>query len=81
MCKIISRVIKNNIKAMEKEKTKQIRSISVDSAIYNRFRTICNTEGLIMSVQFQRMMEKFIEGYTHSFDGEHQFDMNSKKNV
>ena len=66
---------------MEKEKTKQIRSISVDSEIYNRFRTICTADGLIMSVQFERMMEKFIEGYNQRIDDGYQFAMNSKKNV
>ena len=45
---------------MENEKIKQTRSISVDNEIYNRFRTICTEKGLIMSVQFEHMMEKFI---------------------
>jgi len=52
---------KKEKRIMEKEKTKQIRSISVDSDIYSVFRTICITKGLIMSVQFEHMMVKFIE--------------------
>ena len=51
---------KKEKRIMEKEKTKQIRSISVDSDVYSVFRTICITKGLIMSVQFEHMMVKFI---------------------
>lgn len=51
---------KKEKRIMEKAKTKQIRSISVDSDIYSVFRTICITKGLIMSVQFEHMMVKFI---------------------
>ena len=51
---------KKENRIMEKEKTKQIRSISVDSDIYSVFRAICITKGLIMSVQFEHMMVKFI---------------------
>ena len=53
---------------MEKEKTKQIRSISVDSETYYKFRTICTIQGYIMSVQFEKMMEKFIADYAGIMD-------------
>ena len=48
---------------MENVKNKQVRSISVDSEIYCKFRTICIEKGLIMSVQFDHMMAKFIKEY------------------
>jgi hypothetical protein len=51
---------------METQKTKQIRSISVDSDIYSMFRTICIMKGLIMSVQFEHMMVQFIEEQNES---------------
>ena len=45
---------------MEKETPKLIRSISVNTNIYNLFRDICMTKGYVMSVQFEHMMSKFI---------------------
>jgi len=45
---------------MENTKAKQIRSISVNVTIYERFRNICSEKGLIGSVQIEHMMAKFI---------------------
>lgn len=45
---------------MVKETTKLIRSISVNTDIYNLFRDICMTKGYVMSVQVEHMMSKFI---------------------
>lgn len=53
---------------MENEKSKQVRSISVNTDIYNKFRTICTVKGLIMSVQFEHMMQVFIKDYTDKSD-------------
>jgi hypothetical protein len=53
---------------MEKGKTKQVRSISVDHEIYDKFKTICTVRGLIMSIQFEIMMQKFIEDYPEIID-------------
>lgn len=41
---------------------KQIISMNVDSKVYAKYSNLCKEEGIIMSKQIEKFMERFVEG-------------------